>query len=357
MATGIEYPQPQALDSNGVNHLSGASLPDVTSSAWAIAGQAIVASFATQADPRPDAFAKTGFPGLAHDLAFHDRIHVIPRNVDVGFVISERDIEVEVWNAFFTRAKTLTEITESGPAGVEIIDHLGTPAHFAASVSEIYEIKVLQEGDPTIDNVITWVFVGIDSSGTDCRIIGFRIVPWPFEPNANTPLVEIYGFLTDIIEAFNGSEQRVQLREKPNGSISYAALFNEPRDAQMAMAIMFGNQARAFGVGRWQFRRPLTAPASVDDVQVYCDTTNIPFEPDGLAFLWVDPYTWEAAPIESVESDHLVLKVGLSKAWAADVTEVIPLVVGRLSEDESLTWESMSILSSALTFDIDGFKP
>lgn len=357
MATGVEYPQPGNLDSNGVSYLSGASLPAVTSNAWALAGELASGSFDTLADPRPDAFAKIGCPGLAHDGAYHDRIHVIPRRLDVGFVVSERSIQAEVWNAFFTRAKTLTEITEAGPAGVEIIDHLGQPAHYPASASEIYEIKILQEGDPIIDNVITWVFVGIDSSGTNLRLLGFRIVPFPFAPNEGHPLSETYGYMTDIIIAFNASEQRIQLREKPVGTLSYSALFNVPRDAQMAMAILFGNQARAFGVARWQFRRPLTAPAAVDDVEIFCDTVNIPFEPDGLAFLWRDPYTWEAAPIDSVQSDRLVLKVGVSKTWPATVTKVMPMIIGRLSNDESMTWESLSFASSALIFDIDGFKP
>jgi hypothetical protein len=131
MPTGVEYPAPANLDSNGVADLAGASLPPVSSNAWALAGEFTLGSFAILADPRPDAFAALGLSGFAHDLACHDRIHVIPRRLDLGFVVSERQVEIEVWNAFFARAKTLDEITLTGPTGVEIIDHLGTPAHFA----------------------------------------------------------------------------------------------------------------------------------------------------------------------------------------------------------------------------------
>jgi hypothetical protein len=216
---------------------------------------------------------------------------------------------------------------------------------------------ILQEGDPTIDNLITWVFIGIDSSGTNVRFLGFRIVPFPFEPNEAIPLVERYGYMTDVIMAFDSSEQRVQLRSVPIGSLSYAALFNVPREAQMAMAIIFGNQARAFGLGRWQFRRRLTAAATMGDTELYCDPTDIPFEADALVFIWRDAFTWEATPIESVEADHLVLKVPLNYNWPIARTWVMPMVVGRLGEDEAMTWESLSILSSALTFSVDGFKP
>ena len=41
----------------------------------------------------------------------------------------------------------------------------------------------------------------------------------------------------------------------------------------------------------------------------------------------------------------------------AGVTAVLPLVVGRLSPDEALTWESLMIASTSLVFDIDGFRP
>ena len=125
----------------------------------------------------------------------------------------------------------------------------------------------------------------------------------------------------------------------------------------MAGAILFGNQARAFGVGRWQFRVPLAQDAVPDDLEVLCDTAGIPFEPGGLVLLWADPYRWEVQTIESVLADRLVLTLGLRNAWTAGVTGVLPLVVGRLSPEEALTWESLAIASTALVFDIDGFRP
>jgi len=357
MPTGILVAGPESLDPNGAQQLQDAILPPPTDPAWSKAAMAEVGTYGSLADPRPDAFAKTGVWAPAHDLACHDKIHVIPRNRDVGFVVSEQEHLVEVWNAFLTRAMILDSIGLTGPAGVEVIDHLGQPAHYPASQSEIYTYKVLPEGPPTIDNMITWVFLTIDSSGTDHRVVGFRIIPYPFPPNWRHPVVEDYGYMTDIMTSFRGMEQRVQLRAVPVGSLSYTSLLNEPRDAQMAVAILFGNQPRAFGVARWQFRRTLTTDANPHDTEIFLDTTDIPFQTGGLVFLWTDPYTWEAQTIDTVLSDRLVLEVGLERSWAAGVTVVLPMVVGRLSPDEAVTWENLLIASTALTFDIDGFKP
>ncbi len=334
-----------------------AALPLPLDDASIVAPLAFEAHFDTLADPRPDAFEFAGNRGPAEDLAFLDRIHVIPRRRDLGAVVSEQLIEVEVWNAFLSRARILDEITVEGPAGIEVVDHLGQPAHFPASDSQVYEIRVFAEGDPLIDNLITWVFLTVDPKGTNIRILGFRLIPFPFPPNLAQPIVETFGYLTDVLTSFRGMEQRVQLRAVPVGTIGYSALLDELRDVQMAGAILFGNQARSFGIARWQFRVPLAQNATVGDLEVFCDTTHIPFEPGGLVLLWSDPYHWEVQTIDSILADRIVLTLGLRNSWTAGRTTVLPLVVGRLSPEESLTWESLDIGSTALVFDIDGFRP
>ncbi|MDO8942605.1 MAG: hypothetical protein Q7U75_05445, partial [Desulfobacterales bacterium] len=120
---------------------------------------------------------------------------------------------------------------------------------------------------------------------------------------------------------------------------------------------LFGNQGRVFGVGRWQFLAPLLQDAVVEDLDVFCDTADLPFEPGGLVLLWTDPYHWEVQTIDSVLADRLVLTLGLRNSWTVGATRVLPLVVGRLSPDESFTWESLMVASTTLAFDIDGFRP
>ena len=102
---------------------------------------------------------------------------------------------------------------------------------------------------------------------------------------------------------------------------------------------------------------PLVQDAFPDDLEVLCDTAGVPFESGGLALLWADPYRWEVQTIEAVLADRIVLTLGLRNAWAAGATGVLPLVVGRLSPGEALTWESLAIASTALVFDVDGFRP
>lgn len=358
MATGVAAPGAIMLtDTVGVVDLQNAALPLPTDEALSLAGLSASTVLGTIADPRPDFLELDGLPGHTHDLVFHNCIHIFPRRSDLGAVISEQEIEAEVWNAFMNRARTLEEITVEGPAGIVVVDHLGVPADFPASDSQIFAVTVEAEGDPQINNTITWVFTGIEEAGCTLTIVGFRLIMFPFDPNMAHPITETFGYRTDIIEAFNGKEQRIQLRAVPIGSISYNVALIDRRDAQMAAAILFGNQARAFGVGRWQFQTTLTTGAIPAETTIYLDTTDIPFEVGGLVMLWADPYTWEVQPIESIGADHLVLATELQHPWGPIHTKVLPVVVGRLSKNERLTYEALAISSQTLRFKVDGFRP
>lgn len=358
MATAVRVPGPLILGSAAALsiNLTAATIDPISTRPLHVVGMNAGPRLAL-ADPRPAAFEVGGGIAPVHGMAVLGRIHVIPRRHDLGAVVSEQEAEVEVWNADIQRAQTLEEITVAGPAGIAIVDHLGQPAQFPASSSQVYLVKVLSDGDALIDNLVTWVFTGKDPLGTNLRLLGFRLIPFPFPPNWAQPVTETFGFMTDVIVSYRGMEQRIQLRAVPVGTIRYATLLDDLRDAQMAGAIIFGNQARAFGVGRWQFQTRLLQDASASDHDILCDTSDIPFEPGGMVLLWTDPYHWEVQTIESVLPDRVVLDFGLIQAWTTGLTIVLPIVVGRLSDDEGFTWDALAIGSTALTFDIDGFRP
>ena len=272
-------------------------------------------------------------------------------------MVSAQSIQVEVYNAFRNRARVLSEIVISGPDGVEVTDPADPPPlHFAAQQARVFTIEVAAGGYVRLENLVTWVFVGVDEPGTTLGLIGFRLIPMPWSPNWAQELVEELGYLTDIIVSHRGDEQRIQLRAVPVGTITYAAMFNEVRDAQMASATLYGNLHRAWGVARWQFETTLTAAAAVDATLLEGDFASLPFEVGGLVLLWASPYQWEVQSLAAVADGELQLATSLRNLWPAG-TKVLPMVIGRLSNDQPYVWESLKVGSQLLTFDIDGFKP
>jgi len=356
MPGGVLTGSPALLESIGSDDLAEAAVPAPDDPAWTIAPLTSSTLEGLLADPRPDAFEREAAAGPMHDLAMFEHVHVIPRRRDLGAVLSDQEIEVEVWNAFRRHAKRLTEISIEGPVGIEVEQILTLPTDYPATQSLLYTVRALSRGDPRIDNLVTWVFTDVSIQGADLTLIGYRVLPWPFEPNLAEPIRQAYGYLTDILCAKDGTEQRVQLRATPTGTIGFANLLEE-RDAQHANAILHGSQAHAFGVPLWGYREPLLAAIDLWATDVEVATLHIPHHDGGLIIIWRNPYEWEVATIESVVVNRITVSSPLQSAWPAAGTWVVPIVVGRLSPSEAFRWETLRVGSTRLTFDIDSFVP
>ncbi len=301
--------------------------------------------------------AHLGLLSFSHGHAVFEKIHVIPRTKDLGAVGTLQEFSVEVWNAYRYVAQSLQSITAAGAGNVTVLNPLGFPTHFPATASRLFTIQVPGEGDPVINALVTFIFVGIPSAGaTDVTVLGFRMIALSFDPNRATDVVESFGYVTDVLEAFDGTEQRVQLRASPLGTIAFSLLLEDLRDVQEMGAILYGNQARAFGVPRWPFLTLLTAPALTGQLELLCDTTHLPFEVGGLCLVRSGPRTMEAHTIEAVAADRITLAFPLVADWAIGA-QVLPLVIGRLSTEEVFAWESLSIGALDLRFSIDRFTP
>jgi len=356
MPDGVFVQFPQALPGPSIPDLEVPLDPVTTWAEGPITPSSIASGAASWSEVVPLANPALGSWAPEFDRQWFERLHVIPRLADLGAVLSDQSLDVEVWNAFRSRAKNLEEITVSGPAGVSVANPYGLPTHFASSRSRLYVVTVSGEGDPAIDNLIVWVFSGVDTSGTDLRLLGFRVLPWPFEINmAGGGIRETYGYLTNVLRSRDGTEQRIQLRAVAIGELTIPNLFDDARQVQFANSLLYGNQARAWGVPLWQFRNPLLAAASAGETVLQVNTSFIPWHVDDLVFIWRSPFSWEVQRVAEVHPTSLDLTLELNGSWAVPGTHIIPLVVGRLSTSESLNWEALKIGAVDLTFDLEGF--
>jgi len=301
--------------------------------------------------------ARAGFRAPTHGLAYFDKVHVVPRRFNLGAVLADREVQVEIYNAFFGSARVLTAIVVTPPEGVTLVSPPALPTHFPATESKLYTVRAEAEGPPELDNLVTWTFTGVASSGTNLLLLGFRVLPFPFEPNLARPIRERYGYLTDVIEAHDGSEQRVQLRAVPYGSMGLSFVFRTPRQAQSANAMLHGNLARPFGVPLWQFSNRLGALLGAGAITATVETTGVPWAPGDFAFLWRDPFTWEVLTVASVAAGTVTFVTGPAASWPAGSTLLLPIVVGRLSQDESFRWHDVAIGTADLDFDVDSYHP
>jgi hypothetical protein len=283
-----------------------------------------------------------------HDAQLFDRIHVIPRTKDLALLLSDQQVLVEIWNARRDRCAVMASVAVVGPSGVTV-DAVTLPHHMAATEDETFIVRATQTGDPRLADVVTWTFAGQASNTTDLTLTGKRLVPLPFMAEASVGIVERISFLTNVITAHDGSEQRVQLRANPRRMIEMTLAGMTPTEAQHLSAILYGWQSRVYGVPLWMYSEPLTAMAGSGGTSLSLDTTGVPWAQGSIAYLWTDPWTWSAMTVDAVSAGGLTLTAPLNSSWPSG-TRVVPMISGRLAQQVSLSWLSRDCAEARLQF-------
>jgi hypothetical protein len=280
------------------------------------------------------------------------KIIVTPRSKDCGFVLADITWQTNIWNTHKNRISVLTGVDIQDSGNVSVDNPLGYPIAFGPFQARDFLTIVPRDGDAIIQAILTFVMTG--ELGTDVIITGRRIVVFPAEPNWSEPPKERIQFLTDILSAYSGAEQRIALRKKPRLHLSYRILPTDHKTAVSLDALLFGHQARMFGVPFWPDAIKITAATDAFTSLIHCNTVDRKFIPGGIVVLWRDPFIHEAATILSVAADSITTTAPLNSSWPADgFTYAIPVLTGRWDGDSRQDHISPSVSSLEAAFQCD----
>lgn len=272
-----------------------------------------------------------------------EKVLVIPRTKDVGFLLSAVVWDVEVWNTHRLESKALTSINIAGAGGLQISGGINAPGSFGPGQSSIYTATLGTDGDATIATVATWNFTV--ETGADMTVTGTRITVFSPEIDWSDGFTETIEFKTDVMTATSGQEQRVQLRTKPRYGAAFRVVTLEAKDSAAMDALLFGWQGRMFGVPWWPDASMLTAQATPGATSLQVDTTGrASFEAGGLVMLWADQHAWEALGVLTVASGSVALSSQVTGTWPAG-TIVVPMRRGRMADvvdvEDPVNWASI----------------
>ena len=76
----------------------------------------------------------------------------------------------------------------------------------------------------------------------------------------------------------------------------------------------------------------------------------------GWALLWRSHTSWELVRIASVAADQLILVNPLAATWSPPGIWVLPVEVGRLSEEETVDWASLLAAGASLEFRLEASR-
>jgi hypothetical protein len=265
-----------------------------------------------------------------------ERIIVIPRNIAVGFILSSTQFPVEVWNTFHDASKDLTAITISGPGGITIANPFTLPKAIGPKGSIIFQALLPGSGDVNIALDVVFAFSGI--AGTDMEVTGSRILVFSVQPNWDPGIEEKLSDLTDVLIAYDDSEQRRALRRFTRRGLKFTALTLNARDAAGMESLIWGWQHQPYGVPFWPDAQPLLADVAAGSIVVEVNTVDRLFAMGGIFMLWSDEFTFEALTILDMDSGSITASAPLQFNWKAGVgTFVVPLFLGRCSNTVKVT--------------------
>ena len=256
---------------------------------------------------------------LGHEIPWFGFAHLLPRLVqDMGNLVSEQVIDCELYNADRHNQITVSSITNNLGTGIEVSGVPTLPFNIGSQHGLLFTVTVGRTGDLIIDGTYTLTL----STGEEYTLyfIGSRIVLFPVRPES--PLREHLIFDTKIIEAVDGSEQRIANRQYPRGMFE-ATYKGGQKKIEM---LLFDRQSKVVAYPAWHEPSYLDGSHSVSDLTVTVNTTNYAnFFVGGYAVVLQDENHYDALKIESMTATTLTFESGLSYNYA-DKVQVMPLL-------------------------------
>lgn len=194
-------------------------------------------------------------PGNAYGAAtghtviddYYDTIHVRPTELPVGNITARVVRQVEVWSAYF-EPRRLDQVIITNGEGIEL-NGPGLPHDFGPLASTLFVLEVGTDGPATVNARYDLVFATPEAD-PHWRVTGQRIIEWSVPPNWQRPFEETLSYKTEVITAFDGSEQRIALRHLPRRQMEFAPLF-DGRQGRTARRLLATWQARTYAMADW----------------------------------------------------------------------------------------------------------
>ena len=250
-----------------------------------------------------------------------DRLHIIPRRVDAGNILTVQVRTLDIYNAYIYEAHDLEAFINNAGAGTGITDLPSLPYTIPAQKSILLTLEITPDGSPTINTTLD--FDTDEPYLLSIPITGTRIVMFPYEPEA--PLIERLMFLTDTLEALDGTEQRVSLREVPRQEFVMKFLREDGVERQRIDFLMFDWSSRVFGLPIWTEPAYVTSPMTNGGTSAQVnDTTLSDFRVNGLAIIFEDEDKFDALEIDSIGATTINFKTPYLNDYAVG-TRIMPL--------------------------------
>lgn len=172
---------------------------------------------------------------------------------------------------------------------------------------------------------------------------------WKTPANWSTPIIERLEWRTDVLLAYDGSEQRIALRQTPRRYFEFGFLVPTLLERQKLEAAISANGSQSWDLPIWTDSTPCTSAVSNGDVVVYADTVGRDFVAGGKALLLATNGNTLIINISTFTATQLNLSSAVVGAWPIE-TAVIPLRTAYLEQNQQISRFTGSAIYGVVRF-------
>lgn len=242
-------------------------------------------------------------------LDFFNKIHLEYHNVDLGNIVSTQNLSFYIFNAYF-EPRTLEDVLEVGGDGLVLTQPSPPPLVYQPFQQYTYNLSVSTDGPPTVDAEYTFQF---DNRDYVLNVVGNRLVLFPFEPDDG--VTEQLQWASDVIESYNGTEQRMSLRGAPRQRIEFDVLTEEGSQDTKLRSLVFDWMSRVYGLPIWWELRRLSAAHLAGAGTLNVSTAYGDFRIGGLVMIYENEDTFEVIGIEDADATSITLQSQLVNSY------------------------------------------
>lgn len=262
---------------------------------------------------------------------FYYRIWVIPQTINAQNPSIGAPIPFAIWNAYpQPLTNTLTSIADVAGDGLEFDFDVGDV--WKAIEYKVVNITITPAAPIEIAAEFTFSF----SSGSEKLFFNASIADF-VQMVPDPPVEETWAWLTDIIPARDGTEQRIALRSTPRRSIKYAFVLENEFERRRQYNRWYKSLASRIVLPYYQYSTPLTAGSSVGSSSLYFDPARTDLR-DGEFALVYDALTDNGylVKIDTVEVDGVTTDTPLTFEPSVGMV-IAPAFTSRLLDKTGLS--------------------
>lgn len=274
---------------------------------------------------------------------FFDNVFVSPATIDAGLVTGDETYNFLIWHSYRSSLELLG-VTEFGN---ESVDLAGTKAGSVTSfVSTKYLVSLNQtNGDTTYRAAFDFGPAGsydFKLTASQAIVLHFPI-DWSMQPELR------HSYLTEVIESWNGAEQRISLRDQPRLSATYQ--YGLADTDQYLFSNLVGNFSGQYLVPIWPMQSELAEPvARFDSMAVVSDLSD--WVVPGCRVMLSDGDTWEICLVASVAGLEVAFSDLVKKNYRSGA-RLVPVSQAWINDEVSSVAHGISVEVTGASFDFD----